>query len=164
MLNYRISSNNSRGRFDYFFRTKRGRCDYSREGDYSTKAIISNIGTCHPCLHPLRVLGTAFYEGHRGSFLLRLSWTQPLNFFYWFFVVGSCDRGGGFTNRGDITLSRGWLYQKWKQADMSDIRTHAPTSAGSGCTAVVTCSLQGLGHVCPVYFYYQLRVLLLYWT
>ena len=78
----------------YFFRTKRGRCDYSREGDYSTKAIISNIGTCQPWLHPLRVLGTEFYEGHRGSFLLRLCWTQALNFFYWFFVVRSFDREG----------------------------------------------------------------------
>ena len=74
MLNYRISSNNSggigscRGRFDYFFRTKRGRCDYSREGHYSTKAIISNIGTCQPCFHPLCLLGTEFYEGHWASF------------------------------------------------------------------------------------------------
>ena len=67
-------------------------------------------------------------------------------------------RRGGFTNRGDITLSRGWLYQKWKQLDMSDIRPQAPTFTGGGCTAVVTCSLQGLGHVCPVYFYCQLRV------
>ena len=58
--------------------------------------------------------------------------------------------GGGFTNRGYITLSQGWLCQKWKQAVMSDIRPQAPTS--SECTAVVTCSLQGLGHVCPVYF------------
>ena len=61
--------------------------------------------------------------------------------------------GGGFTNRGYITLSQGWLFQKWKQPDMLDIRPQAPTSTGSGCTAVVTCSLQGLGQVCPVYFY-----------
>ena len=60
---------------------------------------------------------------------------------------------GGFTNLGYITLSRGWLYHKWKQLDMSDIRPKAPTSTGSGSTAVVTCSLQGLDHVCPVYFY-----------
>ena len=153
MLNYRISSNNSRGRFDYFFRTKRGRCDYSREGDYLTKAIISNIGTCQPWLHPLRLLGTALYEGHRGSLLLRLSWTQPLNFSTCFSLWGPIARKGGFTNRGDITLSRSWLYQKWKQPDMLDIRPQAPTSTGSGCTAVVTCSLQGLGHVCSVYFY-----------
>ena len=77
---------------------------------------------------------------------------NPLIFSTGFSLWGPVTEGGGFTNRGDITLSQGWLYQKWKQADMSDIRPQAPTSTGSECTAVVTCSLQGLGHVCPVYF------------
>ena len=153
-LNYHICSNNSRGRFDYFFRTKRGRRDYSREGDYSTKAIISNIGTCQPWLHPLRVLGAEFsMRVTVGASFCVYPEPKPLIFSTGFSLWGPMTGRGGFTNRGYITLSRGWLYQKWKQLDMSDIRPKAPTSTGSGCTAVVTCSLQGLGHVCPVYFY-----------
>ena len=151
---YRISSNNSRGRFDYFFRTKRGRCDYSREGHYSTKAIISNIGTCQPFLHPLCLLGTEFYEGHWASFCVYPE-PNPLIFLLAFrcgvLWPGAGGGGGGFTNRGYITLSQGWLCQKWKQPDMSDIRPQAPTSTGSRCTAVVTCSLQGLGHLLESY-------------
>ena len=87
------------------------------------------------------------------SFLLRLSWTQPLNFSTGFSLWGPMagSGGGGFTNRGYITLSQGWLCQKWKQPDMSDIRPQAPTSTRSGCTAVVTCSLQGLGHLLESY-------------
>ena len=95
-------------------------------------------------LYPLRVLGTAFYEGHWASFCVYPE-NNPLIFSTGFSLRGPMARRGGFTNRGDITLSRGWLYQKWKQPDMSDIRPQAPTSTGSGCTAVVTCSLQGLG-------------------
>ena len=52
-----------------------------------------STGTCQPCLHPLRVLGTEFYEGHWASFW-GLSWKQPLHFFYWFFVVGSYGQDG----------------------------------------------------------------------
>ena len=127
MLNYRISSNNSRGRFDYFFRTKRGRCDYSREGHYSTKAIISNIGTCQPCLHPLRLLGTAFYEGHRGSFLLRLSWTQPLNFSTGFSLRGPGTEGADLPIVGtSLYLRVGFVKSGSSQTCQTSVPRHPP--------------------------------------
>ena len=30
----------------------------------NNEPIMISTGTCQPCLHPLRVLGTEFYEGH----------------------------------------------------------------------------------------------------
>ena len=53
-------------------------------------------------------------------------------------------RRGGVTNRGDITLSRGWLYQKClKQLDMSDIRPRHPPPLEAGARQLLHVAYRG---------------------
>ena len=82
-----------------------------------------------PCLHHLHVLGTAFPSGHSlrlvfGSFFYPHS-SPPLLFP----LINQCDRflvplAWGFMARGGVTLSRGWLCQKWKPLDIPGTHLH----------------------------------------
>jgi len=91
-----------------------------------------------PCLNPLHVLSTRFSCSHSlclafGSFFYPHSSPPPP---FIFPLTNQCDRclvslvwgpmagGHRFASHGGITLSRGWLCQKWKPLDILGTHLH----------------------------------------
>ena len=92
---------------------------------------------CQPCLHRLHVLSTVF------------SWQPFSSFSLWIILfphpspplilplLNQCDGclvplawglmagGRGFASHGGITLSRGWLCQRWKPLDIPGTHLHS---------------------------------------
>ena len=64
-----------------------------------------------PCLHHLHVLRTVFSWLPFSSFSLLIILLPPclLAPLAWGLIVG----GRGFASHGDVTLSKGWLCQRW---------------------------------------------------
>ena len=92
---------------------------------------------CQPCLHQLHVLSTVFLWRPFSSFslwiiLLPLS-LPPLILP----LLNQCDGclvplawglmagGHGFASHGGVTLSRGWLCQRWKPLDILGTHLHS---------------------------------------
>ena len=93
-----------------------------------------------PCLHHLHVLITTFSWWPLSSFSLWIILSPPPTPPPFIFpLINQCDRylvwlawglmaeGRGFASHGGLTLSRGWLCQKWKPPDIPGTHLHLAT-------------------------------------
>ena len=92
-----------------------------------------------PCLHRLHVLSTVFSWRPFSSFSLWIILLPPSLPPINSSTVNQCDRclvplawglmagGRGFASHGGVTLSRGWLCQRWKPLDILGTHLHSAT-------------------------------------
>ena len=89
-----------------------------------------------PCLHHLHVLSTVFSWRPFSSFSLWIILLPSSLPHFIFPLINQCDRclvllawglmagGRWFASHGGVTLSRGWLCQKWKPLDIPCTHLH----------------------------------------
>ena len=92
-----------------------------------------------PCLHHLHVLSTVFSWQPFSSFSLWIILLPPSLPPFILSLLNQCDRclvplawglmagGHGFASHGGVTLSRGWLCQRWKTLDIPGTHLHSVT-------------------------------------
>ena len=92
-----------------------------------------------PCLHLLHVLSTVFSWQPFSSFSLWIILLPPSLPPFILSLLNQCDRclvplawglmagGHGFASHGGVTLSRGWLCQRWKPLDIPGTHLHSVT-------------------------------------
>ena len=92
-----------------------------------------------PCLHRLHVLSTVFSWRPFSSFSLWIILLPPSLPPLILPLLNQCDGclvplawglmagGRGFASHGGVTLSRGWLCQRWKPVDIPGIHLHSAT-------------------------------------